>query len=137
MSSKSDRLAALKQARERGGRLQQWQVSIYPCVPPRVSRIGPDDDQPEEADVYDEVTDEQYKSIVGSRLDETDFIEDDDGSGYVYQGTDDWDGAEEREEEEESDDEDDFEGEDEELRQGLSSHFKKANEFVGTDNCSS
>jgi DNA polymerase alpha subunit A len=68
--------------------------------------------------VYDEVTDEQYKSIVGSRLDETDFIEDDDGSGYVDQGVDDWDGEEDREEE--SEDEDDFEGEDEELRLGQS-----------------
>lgn len=76
----------------------------------------PNTQQPEEADVYDEVTDEQYKAIAGSRRDETDFIEDDDGSGYVDQGGDDWDGAEERYEE--SEDEDDFEGEDEELRLG-------------------
>jgi DNA polymerase alpha subunit A len=40
---------------------------------------------------------------------------DDDGSGYVDNGMDDWDGAGG---EEESEDEDDFEGEDEELRRG-------------------
>jgi len=66
--------------------------------------------------VYDEVTQEQYKSIVGSREEEFDFIEDDDGSGYVDKGEGDWD--EEEAEEEESEDDDDFEGEDEELRQG-------------------
>ena len=64
--------------------------------------------------MYDEVTDDQYRSIVGSRLDRDDFVIDDDGSGYVDNGMDDWDG----EEEEESEDEDDFEGEDEELRRG-------------------
>jgi hypothetical protein len=67
--------------------------------------------------VYDEVTQEQYKSIVGSREEEFDFIEDDDGSGYVDKGEGDWD-EEEAEQEEESEDDDDFEGEDEELRQG-------------------
>lgn len=69
--------------------------------------------------MYDEVTQEQYKSIVGSREEEFDFIEDDDGSGYVDKGEGDWD--EEEAEEEESEDDDDFEGEDEELRQGESS----------------
>lgn len=59
------------------------------------------------------MTDEQYTSIVGSRLEEDDFIVDDDGSGYVDNGMDDWGGGEE-----ESEDEDDFEGEDEELRKG-------------------
>jgi DNA polymerase alpha subunit A len=67
--------------------------------------------------VYDEVTQEQYQSIVGSREEEFDFIEDDDGSGYVDRGGGDWD-DEDGAEEEESEDEDDFEGEDEELRQG-------------------
>lgn len=52
---------------------------------------------------------------MGNRLDQDDFIVDDDGgrSGYVDDGQDDWDN-----EEEESEDEDDFEGEDEELRRG-------------------
>ncbi|KAK8846576.1 hypothetical protein IAR55_005662 [Kwoniella newhampshirensis] len=87
-------LAALREARARGGRLTQW--------------------KPEEADLYDEVTDDQYRSIVGSRLEQDDFIEDDDHGGYIDHGMEDWDGAEDREDE--SDDEDDFEGEDEELR---------------------
>jgi len=64
------------------------------------------------------VTDDQYRSIVGSRLDQDDFIIDDDGSGYVDNGMDDWDNAENGEE---SEDEDDFEGEDEDLRRGESS----------------
>lgn len=59
------------------------------------------------------MTDEQYHSIVGSRLENDDFIVDDDGSGYVDNGADDWGRAES-----ESEDEDDFEGEDEELRKG-------------------
>lgn len=58
------------------------------------------------------MTDEQYRSIVGDRLEGDDFIEDDDGSGYVDHGEDEWGGHES------SEDEDDFEGEDEELRKG-------------------
>lgn len=69
--------------------------------------------QPKDSDLYDEVPDEQYRAIVGSRLDQDDFIEDDGVGGYVDNGQDDWD-----EEDEESEDEDDFEGEDEELRKG-------------------
>jgi DNA polymerase alpha subunit A len=61
------------------------------------------------------VTDDQYRSIVGARLNQDDFIIDDDGSGYVDNGEDDWDN---RDEEEESEDEDYFEGEDEELTKG-------------------
>ncbi|ORY24867.1 hypothetical protein BCR39DRAFT_312260 [Naematelia encephala] len=95
VASTRDRLAALKEARERGGRLQQW---------------APDEDDT----LYDEVTDDQYRSIVGNRLDQDDFIIDDDGSGYVDNGQEDWDGGED--EAEESEDEDDFDGEDEELR---------------------
>ncbi len=66
--------------------------------------------------MYDEVTDDQYRSIVGSRLERDDFIIDDDGSGYIDNGAEYWDGAESGREE--SDDEDDFDGEDEELRKG-------------------
>lgn len=36
------------------------------------------------------MTEDQYKSIVGSRLAERDFIEDDDGSGYADNGMDVW-----------------------------------------------
>lgn len=73
------------------------------------------DEQPAESELYDEVTDDQYRSIVGTRLDQDDFVIDDDGSGYIDNGMDDWDGADQ---EDESEDEDDFEGEDEELRRG-------------------
>ena len=41
--------------------------------------------------IYDEVDDDDYKSIVKGRLQEDDFIEDDDGSGYIDNGMDDWD----------------------------------------------
>ncbi|ORX36128.1 hypothetical protein BD324DRAFT_642777 [Kockovaella imperatae] len=93
MTSRADKFAALREARAKGGRLQQW--------------------KPEDAELYDTVTDDQYRSIVGNRLNQDDFIEDDDWSGYVDNGADDWDGAEN---EEESEDEDAFDGEDEELR---------------------
>jgi DNA polymerase alpha subunit A len=43
------------------------------------------------AKIYDEVDDDEYRSVVRARLDEDDFIEDDDGSGYVDNGEeDDW-----------------------------------------------
>lgn len=71
------------------------------------------DVQSTDAEIYDEVTDEQYRSIVGDRLENDDFIEDDDGSGYVDHGEDEWGTREDS-----SEDEDDFEGEDEELRKG-------------------
>jgi DNA polymerase alpha subunit A len=103
---KSDRLAALREAREKGGRLSQWKVSALVCCA---------DVQGADSELYDEVTDEQYRSIVGSRLEQDDFIIDDDGSGYVDNGMDDWGGGED---EEESEDEDAFEGEDEEYRKG-------------------
>lgn len=78
-----------------------------------MSRTANADSQADESDIYDEVTEDQYQSIVGSRLANDDFIEDDDGSGYVDNGMDDWGGGVES-----SEDEDDFEGEDEELRKG-------------------
>ena len=112
MASKVDRFAALREARQKGGRLQQWKVSemvIRRCMMLTL-------DQPEDADLYDTVTDDQYRSIVGSRS-RDDFIEDDDGSGYVDHGGDDWDGAEDGSE---SEDEDAFDGEDEELKRGAS-----------------
>ncbi|WVQ68773.1 uncharacterized protein L199_006982 [Kwoniella botswanensis] len=95
-------LAALREARAKGGRLGQW--------------------KPSESELYDEVTDEQYRSIVGDRLDADDFIEDDDQGGYVDNGMDDWNGG--RDEYDESEDEDAFEGEDEEFRKAR--QIKKA-----------
>ncbi|WRT65216.1 uncharacterized protein IL334_002159 [Kwoniella shivajii] len=95
-------LAALREARAKGGRLGQW--------------------KPSESELYDEVTDDQYRSIVGERLEADDFIEDDDQGGYVDNGMDDWDGA--RDEDDDSDDEDAFEGEDEEFKKAR--QLKKA-----------
>lgn len=41
-------------------------------------------------DLYDEVSEDEYKSIVRGRLMGDDFIEDDDGSGYIDDGRDEW-----------------------------------------------
>lgn len=82
-----------------------------------------------DAELYDEVTEEQYHSIVGSRVLEDDFIEDDDGSGYVDNGENDWGNADN--DEDESEDEDAFEGEDEEYRRG---GWRTRDEAQGADN---
>ncbi|KAH8929184.1 hypothetical protein BT69DRAFT_1307109 [Atractiella rhizophila] len=48
---------------------------------------GKRDYKTNEADViYDELDDEDYRAVVKGRLEEEDFIEDDDGSGYVDNG---------------------------------------------------
>ena len=59
--------------------------------------------------IYDEVDDDEYRSVVRARLDEDDFIEDDDGSGYVDNGEeDDWNrrtrGSDDEDDGEDSDD---------------------------------
>ncbi|WVN88828.1 uncharacterized protein L203_104042 [Cryptococcus depauperatus CBS 7841] len=84
-------LQALKEARKKGGRLSQW--------------------KPEDSEIYDSVTEDQYLSIVGTRL-KDDFIDNDDGSGYMDNGEEYWDDKSEQE----SEDEDAFEGEDEALK---------------------
>ena len=68
--AKLDKLAELKRAREGGGR--SW--------------------VPEEgAELYDEVSEEQYKRIVKGRLAKDDFVVDDGVGGYNDNGMDDWD----------------------------------------------
>jgi DNA polymerase alpha subunit A len=52
--------------------------------------------------LYEEVDEDDYKQIVKGRLDKDDFIEDDDGGGYVDNGMDVF-----EEEVEQSDDEED------------------------------
>ncbi|KAI6101196.1 hypothetical protein F5141DRAFT_1190185 [Pisolithus sp. B1] len=76
----TDKFAAYKRVRE-GGR-RDWKVD-------------------EDVALYDEVTEDQYKSIVRGRLQEDDFVVDDGVSGYMDNGMDDWghDDAEEEEEE--------------------------------------
>lgn len=44
----------------------------------------------DEVEIYDEVTEDQYKSIVRGRLQKDDFIEDDGVDGYMDNGMDDW-----------------------------------------------
>jgi hypothetical protein len=47
----------------------------------------------EDAQLFDEVNDDDYKNIVRKRLDEDDFVVDDNGEGYVDDGREDWDDA--------------------------------------------
>jgi DNA polymerase alpha subunit A len=56
----------------------------------------------EEEQLYDEVDEEGYKKVVRDRLDQDDFIVDDNGEGYVDDGREDWevDAATESEDEE-------------------------------------
>jgi DNA polymerase alpha subunit A len=81
------------------------QVFVYIC-----SRIHTLTTRQEEDDtIYDEVTEDQYKSIVKGRLQRDDFVVDDGAGGYMDNGMDDWtDGNEEDEEEDE-----------EEIRKGI------------------
>ncbi|PVI07384.1 hypothetical protein DM02DRAFT_703350 [Periconia macrospinosa] len=46
----------------------------------------------EEEQLYDEVDEEGYKKLVRGRLEEDDFIVDDNGEGYVDDGREEWDG---------------------------------------------
>lgn len=46
----------------------------------------------EAEELYDEVDEEGYKKVVRSRLDEDDFIVDDNGEGYADDGREEWDG---------------------------------------------
>ncbi|KAF7370942.1 DNA polymerase [Mycena sanguinolenta] len=75
--SKLDKLAEYKRAREGGGRVRTE----------------------EDAEIYDEVTEEQYRSIVRGRLQRDDFVEDDGVGGYVDNGQEeDWGGGSDPEE---------------------------------------
>lgn len=59
----------------------------------------------EEERIYDEVDDEGYKKLVRRRLDEDDFVVDDNGAGYADDGREDWD-TREKYDETESEEED-------------------------------
>ena len=45
----------------------------------------------EQEQLYDEVDEDGYKKVVRNRLDQDDFIVDDNGEGYVDDGREDWD----------------------------------------------
>ena len=60
----------------------------------------------DEERIYDEVDDEGYKKLVRSRLDQDDFVVDDNGAGYADDGREDWDTGRERDFETESEEED-------------------------------
>jgi DNA polymerase alpha subunit A len=54
-------------------------------------KTGFDSYQVEEAeDVYEDVDEEAYKKVVRKRLDQDDFVVDDNGEGYADDGREDW-----------------------------------------------
>lgn len=57
--------------------------------------------QEEDTKIYDEVTEDQYQSIVRGRLQKDDFVVDDGVEGYVDNGMDDWMASDEEASEEE------------------------------------
>lgn len=56
-------------------------------------------------ELYDEVTEDQYKSIVKGRLQKDDFVVDDGVGGYMDNGMDDWTGGREDDGDDESEEE--------------------------------
>ena len=72
MPSKAERLAQLRALRKAG-------------------KTAFDTYEVEEAEsIYETVDDEGYKKVVRSRLDQDDFVVDDNGEGYVDDGREDW-----------------------------------------------
>ncbi|KAG6887799.1 hypothetical protein C0995_012659 [Termitomyces sp. Mi166 len=78
---KLDKLAEYKRAREGGKRTFKASNSVL------VTNVGY---QEEDVELYDEVTEEQYRSIVRGRLQQDDFVVDDGVAGYMDNGMDDW-----------------------------------------------
>ena len=70
--SRASRLAELKALRESGkDRLSAYKVK-------------------EEQSLYEEVDEEGYKKVVRARLDQDDFVVDDNGQGYADDGREEW-----------------------------------------------
>ncbi|KAF7320311.1 DNA polymerase [Mycena kentingensis (nom. inval.)] len=83
--SKLDKLAEYKRLRQGGARIKKQ--------------------EDEDAGIYDEVTEEQYRRIVGARLQQDDFVEDDGVGGYMDNGVEeDWGGASDDEMDDDDDD---------------------------------
>jgi DNA polymerase alpha subunit A len=88
MASRADRLAQLRALRAAG-------------------KTGFDTYEVQEAEsIYETVDDEGYKKVVRSRLDQDDFVVDDNGEGYADDGREDW--QDERQAYDESESEEDF-----------------------------
>lgn len=72
MPSRADRLAQIRALRAAG-------------------KTGFDAYEVQEAEsIYETVDDEAYKKVVRSRLDQDDFVVDDNGEGYADDGREDW-----------------------------------------------
>ena len=88
MPSRADRLAQIRALRAAG-------------------KTGFDAYEVQEAEsIYETVDDEAYKKVVRSRLDQDDFVVDDNGEGYADDGREDW--QDERQAYDESESEDDL-----------------------------
>ncbi len=70
--SKASRLAELRALRESG----KTRLSTYKVE--------------EEENLYEEVDEEGYKKVVRARLDQDDFVIDDNGEGYADDGREEW-----------------------------------------------
>ncbi|SOV03284.1 uncharacterized protein UDID_18608 [Ustilago sp. UG-2017a] len=79
MSSKAKKLNAL-------AALKAKRDGLAPTVQRTSADLSDDDDA-----IYDQVSEDEYRSILRGRIMDDDFIEDDDGSGYVDHGQDEWD----------------------------------------------
>jgi DNA polymerase alpha subunit A len=89
--SKVDKLAEYRRAREGGSR--SWKVSLTDASRSTIvkSLITSFLRQVEDdVNLYDEVTEDQYKSIVRGRLQRDDFVVDDGVTGYMDNGMDDF-----------------------------------------------
>ena len=88
MPSRADRLAQIRALRAAG-------------------KTGFDAYEVQEAEsIYETVDDEAYKKVVRKRLDQDDFVVDDNGEGYADDGREDW--QDERQVYDESEDEEDL-----------------------------
>lgn len=67
------------------------------------------DDLSDDDAIYDEVSEDEYRSILRGRIMDDDFIEDDDGSGYVDHGQDEWNDRARLDDDEDDDTEDEQE----------------------------
>ncbi|KAI5895199.1 uncharacterized protein SCHCODRAFT_02572448 [Schizophyllum commune H4-8] len=59
--------------------------------------------QEEDTEIYDEVSEEQYRAIVRGRLQEDDFVEDDGVDGYMDTGVEEWEATRDYDDDEEDD----------------------------------